>query len=107
MKTLTIAMAASLLVMTSVEASSYRSSRYVRKPVSSHAKAHATPAHGRAATGGPMVMARPQPHVQTLPAVMLSRTSGAGVVVQQAGSLEPKLTAAQENELRWRLYSYP
>jgi hypothetical protein len=107
MNSLGIAIAASLiLVMTSVEASSYRSSRNVRKPVSSHAKVpHGAPAHGKATAASPMVVARPQPHVQTLPATMLSRPAAAGG--QGVMYSEPKLSPAQETELRWRLYSFP
>jgi hypothetical protein len=110
MNTLRIAMVASLLlIMTSVEASSYSSSRHIRKPGHSRAKSAHAPAaaHGDQARNGPMVVARPQPHVQTLPATMLSRSSTGGAASPAASPAEPKLTTAQENELRWRLYSYP
>ncbi|MFC7421630.1 hypothetical protein ACFQNF_17350 [Iodobacter arcticus] len=107
MNTLRIAMVASLMLMiTSVEASSYSSSRHVRKPGASHAKAtHAAPAQGKGSSANPMVVARPQPHVQTLPATMLSRpaVSGGQGMLQS----ESKLSPAQETELRWRLYSFP
>ncbi|MBY0445093.1 MAG: hypothetical protein K2Q15_07795 [Burkholderiales bacterium] len=107
MNSLRIAIALSLMLTIScVEASSYSSSRYVRKPGHSRAKAAHVPAaaHGTQARTGPVVVARPQPHVQTLPATMLSRaTLGASPV----SATEPKLSTAQENELRWRLYSYP
>ncbi|AZN35224.1 hypothetical protein [Iodobacter ciconiae] len=95
-----------LLSMSCVEASSYSSSRYVRKPGHSRAKAAHAPAaaHGALAKNGPVVMARPEPHVQTLPATMLPRSVSA---MPAAPAAESKLTSIQENELRWRLYSYP
>jgi hypothetical protein len=107
MNSLRIAIALSLLLTIScVEASSYSSSRHIRKPGHSRAKAVHAPvaAHGTKARNGPVVMARPQPHVQTLPATMLSHsTVGAAPV----SATESRLSPAQETELRWRLYSYP
>ncbi|MEJ2793499.1 hypothetical protein WAE56_08790 [Iodobacter sp. LRB] len=108
MNALRVAIALSLLlIMSCVEASSYNSSRHIRKPGHSRAKAAHAPAaaHSAPRNNGPVVMARPEPHVQTLPATMLTRSAVMPGAVPAAA--EPKLSTSQENELRWRLYSYP
>ncbi|STQ89419.1 hypothetical protein [Iodobacter fluviatilis] len=108
MNSLRVAIALSLLlIMSCVEASSYSSSRHIRKPGYSRAKASHAPAaaHGAPRNNGPVVMARPEPHVQTLPATMLTRAAVMPGAVPAVA--EPKLSTSQENELRWRLYSYP
>ena len=96
--------AAFLLMMAGAEsAEMYSSSRYIRNPTTAKRAAHAPVKKHTAAPSGPVVQSRPQPHVQTLPATMLARpaTPAAGMAA------EPRLTSAQETELRWRLYSYP
>ncbi|MEN9658734.1 MAG: hypothetical protein RL571_2199 [Pseudomonadota bacterium] len=99
-----------LLTMTAVEASPYRFGRNGRR-VSAH-PAPAKVVHGSTTSTtssqpGPAVQARPQPHVETLPATVLTRSAAAPITSSGMTYSEPKLSTAQENELRWRLYSYP
>jgi hypothetical protein len=95
-----------LLTMTAVEASPYRFGRNGRR-VSAH-PAPAKVVHSTVSSkSGPTVQARPQPHVETLPATVLTRSSAAPITSSGITYSEPKLSTAQENELRWRLYSYP
>jgi hypothetical protein len=97
-----------LLTMTAVEASPYRFGRNGRR-VSAH-PAPAKVVHGSttaSSKSGPAVQARPQPHVETLPATVLTRSAAAPITSSGMTYSEPKLSTTQENELRWRLYSYP
>lgn len=105
MKILRISLvAAFLLMMAGAQAAEmYSSSRYIRNPTTVKRSAHAPAKHAARTPAGPVVQSRPQPHVETLPATMLARPSGTA----PAMAAEPRLTSAQETELRWRLYSYP
>ncbi|WP_293932184.1 hypothetical protein [Iodobacter sp.] len=110
MKILRLSIAATIvLTMTAVEASPpYRFGHNGRR-VSAHAPTPAKVTHGSTASSksGPTVQARPQPHVETLPATVLTRSAAAPMTSSGMTYSEPKLSTAQENELRWRLYSYP
>lgn len=100
--------AAFLLMMAGAQASEmYSSSRYIRNPTTVKRAAHAPAKKHAAAPSGPVVQSRPQPHVETLPATMLARPAGTAPAAGMAAAAEPRLTSAQETELRWRLYSYP